>query len=49
MTKRERTYTSYPQAVSSAPNVRHRRELDASRERMSRPIGSVPRKLADWR
>ena len=32
-----------------APHVRHERDLDASRERIIRPAGSMPRQESDWR
>lgn len=37
------------EAVKLAPHVRHGRDTEATRERIARPLVSIPRKLQDWR
>lgn len=44
-----RVYTAFPQNVSAEPRPRHGRELDATREKITRPTDATPRRAADWR
>lgn len=43
------TYATPRTFADMLPRPRHGRELDATRERITRPVASTPRRAQDWR